>query len=244
MMATLEDHDSFGADDPGPTVAEPLLYEGQRLDQPTFHEIYLRTAEDFRAELIEGVVHVMSSPVNPKHGRPLMSMSGLLYFYRIETPGTLVQGDTTIKLAPLSEVQPDCALLIDPSHGGQTGADDKGYTTGCPELVVEIASSTLPIDLISKKRIFERAGGKDYVVFDEPHHKIHWFVARNGLFEPLKLDQDGLYHSETFPGLWLDPEAFLRDDGLAVIAALRRGLDSPEHAAFVELLRQNRANRP
>ncbi len=58
------------------------------------------------------------------------------------------------------------------------------------------------------------------------------------------LDGEGIYRSEAFPGLWLDPEAFLRDDGLAVMAALRRGLESPEHADFVERLRRNRANRP
>jgi Uma2 family endonuclease len=243
-MATLEDHGSVGSNDPGPTVREPLLYDGQRLDQPTFHELYLRTPEDFRAELIDGVVYVMSSPVNPKkHGRPLISMGALLYFYRIETPGTLVQGDSTTKLDVRSEVQPDCALLIDPACDGQTGEDDKGYTTGCPELVVEISSSTLRVDLNAKKRVYEQAGGKEYVVFDEPHRGIHWFIARNGLFEPLNLHRDGLYHSEVFPGLWLDPEAFLRDDGLAVMAGLRRGLESPEHADFVELLRQNRANR-
>jgi Uma2 family endonuclease len=244
-MATLEDLDSFGPDDPGPTVQVPLLYDGQRLDQPTFHDLYLRTPEDFRAELIEGVVHVMSSPVNPKkHGRPHMSFGWFLYSYRIDTPGTEGQDDSTTKLDQKNEVQPDCSLLVDPSFGGQTGEDSHYYTTGCPELVVEIASSTLHVDLNVKMRLYERAGAKEYIVYDEPHRKIHWYIARNGRFEPLELDQQGIYRSEAFPGLWLDPEAFLRDDGRAVMAALRRGLDSPEHAAFVERLRQNRANRP
>jgi Uma2 family endonuclease len=244
-MATLEDHGSVDSNDPMPAVQEPLLHDGQRLDQPTFHDLYLRTPEDFRAELIDGVVHVMSSPVNPKrHGRPHATFDWFLYSYRLETPGTEVQGDSTTKLDLQSEVQPDCSLLIDPSSGGQTGEDSQLYTTGCPELVVEIASSTLHVDLNTKKRIYERAGAKEYVVYDEPHRKIHWFVTRNGRFEPLMLDGEGIYRSEAFPGLWLDPEAFLRDDGRAVMAALRRGLESPQHAEFVERLRQNRANRP
>jgi hypothetical protein len=40
----------------------------------------------------------------------------------------------------------------------------------------------------------------------------------------------GLVKSRIFPGLWLDPAALLQGDTKAVLAALRRGLDSPEHA--------------
>ena len=60
----LDERRSLGPDDLGPAVAEvpPLLVDGQRLDQPTFHELYSRTPEKFRAELIDGVVNVMSSP--------------------------------------------------------------------------------------------------------------------------------------------------------------------------------------
>jgi Uma2 family endonuclease len=242
-MAILEEQGSIDANDPVPTVDRPLLFTGQRLDQPTFHELYLQTNEGFRAELIEGVVYV-SSPVGPKHGRPFADMNGVLYVYRVETPGTIIQADTTTKLGPRSEVQPDCALLIEPDFGGQSGEDAKGYTTGCPELVVEIASSTLKIDLSAKKRAYEEAGAKEYVVYDEPHRTFHWFVLRGGKFEPLAKNEDGLYRSEAFPGLWLDEAAFLANDSLGVMATLRRGLASPEHAGFVEQLRQNRANRP
>ena len=31
---------------------------------------------------------------------------------------------------------------IETDFGGRTGSDEKGYITGCPELIVEIASST------------------------------------------------------------------------------------------------------
>jgi Uma2 family endonuclease len=244
-MAILEEHGAIDSTDPATTeVGRPLLYDGQRLDQPTFHELYLQTPENFRAELIDGMVYVMSSPVSPKHGRPFSCMNGFLYHYYINTPGTIGQGDTTTKLGPQSEVQPDCALLIDPDFGGQTGEDSKGYTTGCPELVVEISSSTLQIDLNAKKRAYEESGAREYLVYDEPHRKFHWFILREGKFEPFLKEDDGLYRSQCFPGLWFDEIAFLADDGLAVLATLRQGLGSPEHAAFVERLRENRAKRP
>jgi Uma2 family endonuclease len=245
-MATLDAQGGLGANETGPAVAgsAPLLFDGQLLDQPTFHELYLQAPEGFRAELIDGVVYVMSSPVKPKHGRPFFRMGWFLYSYSMSTPGTLVQGDTTTKLGPRDEVQPDCSLLIEPAFGGQSGEDQQGYTTGSPELVVEIASSTLSIDLNAKKRAYERAGSLEYLVFDEPHQTFHWFALRDGKFERLEMDVDGLYRSRAFPGLWLDAAAFLRNDGPEVLASLQRGLASPEHAEFVERLRQYRANRP
>jgi hypothetical protein len=41
--------------------ALPSLIDGERLDQPTFHERYVAMPEDTRAELVDGVVHMMSS---------------------------------------------------------------------------------------------------------------------------------------------------------------------------------------
>ena len=237
-MATLE------SDDSRPTVAEPLLFDGQRLDQPTFHEIYSQYPEDFRAELIDGVVHLMNMPLHPDHAEPDGILIGLLFTYSIETTGTILRPNVTTKLGPRSEVQPDCCLLIDPAFGGRSGKDAKGAMINAPELIVEVSSSTLRVDLNAKKEVYEEAGALEYVVYDVPNRKFHWFALRGGRFEPLEVDADGLYRSRAFPGLWLDEAAFLRDDGLGVVAALRRGLESVEHADFVGRLEQNRAQRP
>jgi hypothetical protein len=42
-----------------------------------------------------------------------------------------------------------------------------------------------------------------------------------------------LLKSRAFPGLWLDAGALLRGELKAVLATLRRGIESPEHAAFL-----------
>jgi hypothetical protein len=65
---------------------------------------------------------------------------------------------------------------------------------------------------------------------------ISWFVLREGRFEPLAPGPDGIYRSEVFPGLWLDPAALIRGDRAAVTGVLRQGVASPEHAAFVARL--------
>lgn len=84
-MSTLDDRSSVETD------AAPLLRESQRLDQPTFLAIYERMPDDFKAELIDGVVHLMAMSVFEDHARSHASLTGLLYLYSVETPGTVVQ---------------------------------------------------------------------------------------------------------------------------------------------------------
>ena len=148
--------------------------------------------EDFRAELIDGVVYLMNMPLYSDHGEPVSGMIGFLYHYRIETPGTIVGNNVTTILGPKSEVQPDSYLLIDPAYGGRTGKDARGATINAPELIVEVSSGTLRIDLNAKKKVYEEAGALEYVVFDVPHRKFHWFALREGRFEPVAIDADGL----------------------------------------------------
>ena len=50
-------------------------------------------------------------------------------------------------------------------------------------------------------------------------------------------EAEGLYRSEIFPDLWLDPAALLRGDLATVLAVVQRGLASPEHTAFAARLR-------
>ena len=45
----------------------PPLEAGDHLEQAAFHERYKRTASDFRAELIGGIV-IVPSPLSPEHG--------------------------------------------------------------------------------------------------------------------------------------------------------------------------------
>ena len=67
--------------------------------------------------------------------------------------------------------------------------------------------------------------------------QIDWFSLQEGEYVRTSADEDGLYKSEVFPGLRLDSAALLRGDLNAVIAALNRGLASPNHANFLDELK-------
>ena len=220
----------------------PWLENGERMDQKMFHERYLKTPEGFKAELIGGIVYVISSPLKNRHGRSDARMSGWLFNYSLATPGTEVQNNTTTILGDENEPQPDSALLIEAESGGQSrdGAGEDDYTYGAPELLVEVAFSSRSIDLGEKLREYERAGVREYLVPDLRGKAMHWHELRDGRLVPLPPDPDGLFRSRIFPGLWFDPVAFFQNDKPALIAALNRGLASPEHAAFVAELQRRR----
>ncbi len=217
-------------------VAEPIPLEaGDHLDQPTFHARYEAMPPDTRAELIGGVVYMMSPMKNP-HGKHTRNISFWLRSYELATPGVEGGDNLTTILGPDSEPQPDACLYILPEKGGQIRINEDEYTVGAPELVVEVASSTESYDLHSKKKDYEAAGVQEYIVVALRQRQVFWFVLRDGQYRPLEARDDGIYRSKVFPGLWLDPTSLLELDGARIRAVLQQGLESPEHAEFIRKL--------
>jgi Uma2 family endonuclease len=213
----------------------PPLESGARLDQRTFHARYEAMPPDVRAELIGGIVF-MSSPLKPRHGRMGTRVIRWLGEYEEETPGTEVLDNATDVLGPESEPQPDACLLILPEKGGQTWIGEDSYLAGAPELIVEIGESSESIDLHAKKLDYQKAGVLEYVVVALRTNQVFWLIRRRGKFKEMAPGADGIFRSEVFPGLWLDPAALLRRDGKRLLAVLQQGLASPEHARFVAKL--------
>ena len=178
----------------------------------------------------------MQTSLKRSHGRSHSLLMHWLRYYEDETPGVECYDNATNILSDESEPQPDACIIIVPDKGGQSRFTPDDYLEGAPEFVGEVASSSESIDLHSKKRDCEREGVKEYLVIVLRQKKVIWFVRRSGRFEELEPQLDGFYHSETFPGLWLDPVAFIALDGKSLLNTLRIGLDTTEHAEFLKRL--------
>jgi Uma2 family endonuclease len=220
----------------------PPLVPGQRLDQPTFHERYQAMPPETRAELVGGVVY-MPSPMRQDHGGTSQVVAGWFFYYRWKTLGIPGEDGSTVKLDLQGEPQPDHVLRIPAELGGQTHVDEHGYIVGAPELVVEVARSSRDYDLKQKKADFEGAGVREYVVVELQPDRVHWFIRRRKHFQVLRPGRDGIYRSEVFPGLWLDPEALYAEDLERLMHVLNQGLATPEHAAFVAKLAEARGRK-
>jgi len=166
---------------------------------------------------------------------PLCPPLTWLGFYQGNTPGVEGLVDTSTALGLKSEPQPDALLRILTECGGRTQADRR-FVHGVPELLVEVAHTSRYTDLGPKFEDYERAGVLEYVVRAIEPDEVCWFVLRGGRFDDLPPGPDGIYRSEVFPGLWLDPDALLAGDILRLQAVVALGCTSPEHAAFVARL--------
>ena len=223
----------------------PPLENGDRLTCAEFERRYDAMPGVKKAELIEGVVY-MPSPVRlRRHGEPHALTLGWLTAYRAGTPGVIAADNASARLDLDNEPQPDALLMIDPERGGQARISDDDYVEGAPELVVEVGSSTIGIDLNLKLHVYRRSGVREYVVWRVQDRKIDWFVLRDGEFIRLDPDEKGHYRSTTFPGLWLDATALVAGDMAKVLDVVRQGLAAPEHAKFVsDLAARSSSPRP
>jgi hypothetical protein len=92
--------------------------------------------------------------------------------------------------------------------------------------------------LHDKRRVYVRNGVREYLAAQMYEKCVDWFVLREGVYETLSPDAEGVLRSEVFSGLWLRPQALWSGDLPAMLALLQQGLTLPEHAAFVTHLQE------
>lgn len=227
------------AEIPNSQTAVPPLQPGDRLNRAEFERRYHAMPDCKKAELIEGVVYV-PSPARLRHGQPHGRIITWIGNYVDSTAGTEYADNVTNRLDNDNEPQPDVALFIDPACGGQTRVSEDGYLTGPAEFVAEVAVSSVSLDRGAKLRTYERHGVREYLIWRVKDKLLEWYFLRDDGFELQSLPEDGIYRSETFPGLWLHAAAMLRRDGKQVTQVLNEGLATSEHAAFVARLENRR----
>ncbi|MBI3920491.1 MAG: Uma2 family endonuclease [Armatimonadetes bacterium] len=215
----------------------PPLEPGDRLSRAEFERRYEAHPEIKKAELIEGVVY-MASPVRfVQHSHLHHVMTTWLGVYESATPGVQGGDNATVRLNFDNEPQPDALLRLEPTHGGRSRITEDDYVEGPPELIVEIAASSVAYDLHDKLAVYQRTGVQEYLAVQVYEQRVDWFVLREGVYESLAPDVTGVLRSEVFPGLWLQLAALWSGDLAGLLAVLQAGLASPEHAAFVTRLR-------
>lgn len=154
------------------------------------------------------------------------------------TPGVDLSDAPTVRLDLDNEPQPDVVLFIKPNAGGQTRLSSDGYIEGSPELIVEIAASSVAIDTGSKKQVYRRNGVLEYVIWQSYENQIEWFCLIDGDYRSLSPSADEIIRSQVFPGLWLAVEALLNNQMVRVLEVVQLGLKSPEYDAFVQQLKK------
>jgi len=214
-----------------PPVTIPLLENGDQLTRIEFERRYQAMPHLKKAELIEGIVYMAAALRIRSHGEPHAYIMTWLGVYKASTPGVQVGDNATVRLDTDNEVQPDALLRIE--QGGNSRISEDDYVEGSPELIVEIAASTVSIDRHQKLKVYRRNGVQEYLIWRVDDGELDWFYLQDGEYRQREANGEGMICSQVFPGLWLDKAALLSGDLAKVLAGLQGGLRSEEYLAFV-----------
>ena len=202
-------------------VSPPVLLDsGDRLPRAEFHRRYCLRPDIKKAELIGGVVYVPSPTRYAYHNRPHGFVLEWLTAYARRHAGVRYGFEATVYLDAVDEVQPDAFLFRDPPGPGGARITIDDYIDGAPELVVEIAASSVSYDLHDKLAAYRRSGVQEYIVWRVLDGAIDWFRLNQGEYQRVDPNERGLIESQAFPGLRLHVACMLVGDTAGVLAAL------------------------
>ena len=215
----------------------PQLKNGDRLTRVEFERRYAGIPLP-GIELVEGIVYMPSPVRHSHHAQPHGFLIGWVTYYMSKTPYLSLGDNGTVRLDEDNEPQPDVTLLLPAWSGGAARVDEDDYVSGSPELVCEVAASSVSIDLHAKMNAYRRNGVKEYLVWRVEDAAVNWFQLVEGRYEPMQPDERGRLRSKIFPGLSLDVAALLAGDLAKVFAAVDEGIATHEHKAFVAKLNE------
>jgi Uma2 family endonuclease len=178
------------------TEARATLEAGDNLTREEFHRRYLARPDIRKAELIDGVVYVPPPVSIDRHAENHLFVATWLGTY-LAAHRELRGGDngTVLLDAGEHEVQPD-AFLWRPEEG-EAYLNQNSYLVGAPQLVVEVAASSVSYDLHQKKKeAYRLNGAAEYVVWRVEDRAIDWFRLRDGAYVLVEPGADGLVESE------------------------------------------------
>jgi Uma2 family endonuclease len=138
--------------------------------------------EDFRAEIINGVVYAMSPPLTI-HQRILMKLANKLANYLEGKTCEVFPAPFGVRLFPKEDqsddtvLEPDVVVVCDPSK-----IDERGCN-GAPDLVIEILSpSTSSHDRVRKFNLYLEAGVREYWIVDPDAKAIQVHILESGRY--------------------------------------------------------------
>ncbi len=168
----------------------------------TFEEYLEWSDHDTDAEWVDGEV-VWMSPVTLDNGDLTLFLGSVLrHFVEHNNLGYVFCERVLMRLDTRpSGREPDVVFVA----AGRRSILKKGYIHGAADLVVEVVGEESQVrDRQDKYHEYERAGVAEYWIVDAESEQALFFQRdAAGMFQPVPLDGNGVYHSEVLAGLWL-----------------------------------------
>jgi len=191
-----------------PTTPKSLRLPDSRPlpSEPMTYEQFLEWLDDeTHAEWVNGEV-VLMSPINSLHDRLVGWLRAILQLFLDEHPIGQLRGDPfQMKTGPdLPGRAPD--LIFVATENLQRLHHT--WLEGPADLAVEVISpDSITRDREEKFSEYEQGGVREYWLLDPQERKAEFFqLDEDGRYQPVPLDEEGIFRSQALPGFWLRPE--------------------------------------
>jgi Uma2 family endonuclease len=172
---------------------------------------YLDTDEEYRAEIIDGVMYAMSPPSRYHQGISRNLLIKIAAFLEGK-PCSVYAAPFGVRLFPKSDLsddtyfEPDITVICDPSK-----LDDRGCN-GAPDMIIEIMSpSNRQNDMLVKFRKYLQAGVRDYWIVDTEEKTVHVCILDNSQYRVSVYDETQTVPVTVLPGCSIELKPMFAD---------------------------------
>ena len=189
----------------------PPLVRGEWIPM-TWEEFLAWAPSEGQAEWVdgEGIAYVSNSM---PHVRVVRFLGALLdLFVRVFALGEVFSENALLRLPSRPSGRMPDVFVVD--RDALDRVRDQWFE-GPALLAVEVISEeSVERDLREKRDEYERAGIREYVILDARPGRQDFTYLRldaEGRYQPVAPDEQGRFHSEVLPGVWLDPRWFRQE---------------------------------
>ncbi|CAN5757918.1 Uma2 family endonuclease [soil metagenome] len=177
--------------------------------QYTYSDLASFPDDHLRREIIDGDLVVNPAPAT-RHQEAVVALAVRLFNYSRTNGGKALIAPYDVLFAADNVVEPD-VLFVRSDHLSQIG---NKYMEGPPDLVIEISSpSTMRLELIRKKELYERFGVPEYCYVDLEAERVEVYVLTAGRYAaPAFKYQGELLEPAGLPGLAVPVIAALAEE--------------------------------
>jgi Uma2 family endonuclease len=164
------------------------LIDVKKITYSEFRQMEFDDNDTFLYELINGVLikKTAYSPIHQRISSKLLSQ--LNGFVEKSTLGDVFHGPIDVFLDEENVPQPDLVFV---SNARSSIVDDREGILGVPDLVVEIISpSSMRLDRVVKKELYEGFAVPEYWLIDPKNDAIEIFSFQNGRYKSVAFAND------------------------------------------------------
>jgi Uma2 family endonuclease len=184
------------------------------------YEEFLEWADGTRAEWVDGEV-IVTSPASISHQQILGFLAASIRVCVEENSlGQVLTAPFQMRLRTRPSGREPDAIFIARNRLDKL---QNAYLDGPADMAIEILSpDSQTRDRVGKFREYEQAGVREYWLIDPARKQAEFYrLGSNGIYSPVIIGDDGIFHSGVIEGLWLKVDWLWQDPLPTLMSVLK-----------------------